>query len=123
MNPFTNGAGKLFVYHLLNLTPHGPHVRVRVARSDPRHDWCGVNLPDISGLVDLAVVQGTTWKLVGEVKSDYNPCFLQIVAAMHSVAVRQGSWPYGMWRISVPCVEGGLPSIMCVQVSLSTKAP
>ena len=76
MNPFTKGAGNFFVYQLLNLTPHGPHVRVETT-SDPRHDWCGVNLPDISGVVDLAVVQGTTWKLVGEVKTDYSLAFFR----------------------------------------------
>ena len=55
-----------------------------------------------------------------------SPAFLQIVAAMHSVAVQKGSWPYGMWRISVPCLEGRISSIIVgagLTVNRSTEVP
>ena len=41
VNIFSNGAGKMFTYQLLNLVPLGVYARVATT-SDPRYDWCGV---------------------------------------------------------------------------------
>ena len=70
VNVFSNGVGKLLTFHLLSLLPL-EEVNVRIATTnDPRHDWCGENQQHISGVVDVAVVSGGKWLVVGEVKSD-----------------------------------------------------
>ena len=49
----------------------------------------------ISGVVDVAAVRDKVWQAVGEIKSDNRTGFSQIVAAMHTLSVKKGYWPYG----------------------------
>ena len=65
----SNGAWKLFTFHLFSLLSLDVGIRIATT-SDPRHDWCGTNLPHISGVVDVLLVHGEKRYLVGEVKSD-----------------------------------------------------
>ena len=90
VNVFSNGAGKLLAFHLLSLLPL-EEVNIRIATTnDPRHDWCGVNQQHISGVVDVAVVSGGKWLVVGEVKSE-------VLAAMQAVASKSNQSPYGKY--------------------------
>jgi hypothetical protein len=42
INKFGNGAGKLLAFHLLQLLPFAPSVRIATT-ADLRHDWCGID--------------------------------------------------------------------------------
>ena len=95
-NLFGNGAGKLFLFQLLSLTPRGPYVRVGTTRN-PSTDWCGVQVRRISGVVNLVVAWGGKWVIVGEVKGSGAGGFNQIIATMHAVASKQEKWPCGEW--------------------------
>ena len=67
VNIFTNGAGKLLVAKLLGLLPIGPHVRIATT-NNPRYDWCGIDLPHLCGVVDMAVVDHKKLQMIGEIK-------------------------------------------------------
>ena len=55
INHFGNGAGKLLMFRMLELLPE-IKAKIRLATTpDPRHDWCGIDLPSISGVVDVGV--------------------------------------------------------------------
>ena len=64
VNKFGNGAGKLLAFHLLQLLPFAPSVRIATT-TDPRHDWCGIDGGPITGVVDVVVTIGGVWRLVG----------------------------------------------------------
>ena len=49
----------------------------------------------MSGVVDVVVVRDKVWQAVGEIKSDNRTGLSQIVAAMHTLSVKKGYWPYG----------------------------
>ena len=96
VNVFSNGAGKLLVYNLLSLLSLDVNVRLATT-SDSRHDWCCIRCPQISlsGVVDVALVDGGKWLMLGEVKSDNATGTTQLLAAMQAVAIRE-PWPYGI---------------------------
>lgn len=95
INPLSNGSGKLFVFRLLQLLPQVARwVRISTT-NNPTTDWCGINTPQLSGVVDVAVVKGGVWGLVGEVKGGHESPFVQIVSAMQAIKKRDGDWPCG----------------------------
>jgi hypothetical protein len=57
---FGNGTGKLLAFHLLQLLPFAPSVRIATI-TDPRHDWCGIDGVHITGVVDVVVIIGGTF--------------------------------------------------------------
>ena len=95
VNVFSNGAGKLLMFHLFTLLPLDMASLRISTTSDPRHDWCGINLPNISGVVDAALVHDRKWLVVGEVKGDGSLCVTQVLAAMQAKAGKDQQYPYG----------------------------
>lgn len=94
INIFSNGAGKRLACKLLELLPIGACVRIGTT-GKPKTDWCGIETPELRGVVDVAVVKGGAWLLVGEIKGGNASPFTQILAAMQAVKTRDGIWPYG----------------------------
>ena len=90
VNIFGNGAGKAFASRLLGLLPSiGPWVRTATT-SRPQTDWCGVQTPQLRGVVNVAVV---AWLVVGKIKAS---SFTQTLAGMQAVEKRDNIWPYGL---------------------------
>ena len=79
VNMFSNGAGKVLMLHLLTLLLLKVNIRVATT-SDPRHDWCGINLPPISGVVDVTLFHGGRHHMLGEVKADSATGTTQVLA-------------------------------------------
>ena len=97
INSLTNGAGKSPIFRLLHLLPLGHKVRFATT-NDPRHDWCGIDRPQIAGVVDVGKRSnsGGYWQVVGEVKVGLANPFVENVAAMHAASEEgDGHWPYG----------------------------
>ena len=88
VNMFSNGAGKVLMLHLLTLLLLKVNIRVATT-SDPRHDWCGINLPPISGVVDVTLFHGGRHHMLGEVKADSATGTTQVLAAMQAVATNR----------------------------------
>ena len=74
MNLFSNGAGKSF--ELLECLYLPMNIRTS-STQDPRHDWCGINLPFITGVADVVVAHKGMWRLVGEIKGDQSDGYTQ----------------------------------------------
>ena len=94
INVFGNGAGKTLASKLLSLLPIAPWVRIATTRNS-QTDWCGVQTTKVHGVVDVAVVKGGVWLVVGEVKRGTTSPFTQVLAAMQAVQERDGVWPCG----------------------------
>ena len=107
VNMFSNGAGKLHLLTLLLLK-----VNIRVATtSDPRHDWCSINLPPISGVVDVTLFHGGRHHMLKQTLL-LGP---QVLAAMQAVATNTGEWPYGT---HIFVILAPVPSAFILQGSL-----
>ena len=77
-----NGAGKMFVSKMLDLLDLPVPMNMRVSTtSNPKYDWCGIDFPKITGVVDFAVVHNGVWRMGREIhlkaSSKYSqPCRL-----------------------------------------------
>ena len=120
INSFTNGAGKSLIFRLLQLLPLGHKVRF-AATNDPRDDWCGIDRPQIAGVVDVGIrsSSGGYWQVVGEVKVGFASPFVQIVAAMHT-ASEEGDehWPYGEELLFWKCHT----ALLCSRCTINQRA-
>ena len=76
INLFSNGAGKSFAVKLLECLYLPMNIRTS-STQDPRHDWCGINLPFITGVADVVVAHEGMWRLVGEIKGDQSDGYTQ----------------------------------------------
>ena len=110
---FGNGAGKLLAFHLLQLLPFAPSVRIATT-TDPRYNWCGIDGAHITGVVDVVVIIRGEWQVVGELQGNDTTGMMQLVAALHAVAERTGEWPCG------ELVLGGI-SLQSQLLSLKTR--
>ena len=60
-------------------------MNVRVSTtSNPKYDWCGIDFPEITGVVDFAVVHNGVWRVVGEVKGDSSEGFILLAAMLRT---------------------------------------
>ena len=114
VNMFSNGAGKVLMLHLLTLLLLKVNIRVATT-SDPHHDWCGINLPSISGVVDVTLFHGGRHHMLGEVKADSATGTTQVLGAMQAVATNTGEWPY---RKHIFVILAPVPSAFILQGSL-----
>ena len=87
---FGNGTGKLLAFHLLQLLPFAPSVRIATT-TDPHYDWCGI---DGVHITDVVVIIRGKWQVVGEVQGNDTTGMMQLVAALHTVAAH---WGVAMW--------------------------
>jgi hypothetical protein len=96
LNIFGNGAGKSFAKDLQGLLPIKRWVRTSTTPTPHQTDWCGVHTPQLRGVVDVAVVKGGAWLVVGEIKGGHASPFTQILPGMQGVAIWWGFWYF--WR-------------------------
>ena len=94
INLLSNGAGKSSVAAMFSILDIEMNVRTSTT-NDPRSDWCGVDGEKVSGVVDVAVVSGGVWWLIGEIKGGEEMGVVQLVAAMSARRSIPGSWPFG----------------------------
>ena len=92
INLLSNGAGKSFGAAMFSILDIEMNVRTSTT-NDPRSDWCGVDGEKVSGVVDVAVVSGGVWWLIGEIKGGEEMGVVQLVAAMSARRSIPGSWP------------------------------